>query len=83
MSLTEEQLTRMETTEIPWFLAAAGYRKAHRKPNEGITDVPAIVDISRTIKIYINCYNVWKECLKTESLSHSIVADISFVDTYP
>jgi hypothetical protein len=40
----------METTEISWFLAAAGYRKAHRKPNEGITDVPAIVDISRTIK---------------------------------
>lgn len=52
---------------------------ADRKHNEEITDELAVVDISTTVKIVVNCYNVWKECLKTESIIHSIAVIVSSV----
>ena len=69
----------MKTTEIPLSLAAAGCRLADRKHNEDITDELAVVDISTTVKIVVNCYNVWKGCPKTDSIIHCITVIVSSV----
>jgi hypothetical protein len=63
--LNQQQLTRMDTTEMRLFLAAAGSRMADRQCNEDIADELAVVDISTAVKIVVNYYNVWKECLKS------------------
>ena len=46
------------------FLVAAGYRMADRQCNEDIADELAVGDINTAVKSVVNCYNVWKECLK-------------------
>jgi len=45
-------------------LAVARCGMADRQCNEDIADELAVVDISTAVKIVVNCYNVWKECLK-------------------
>jgi hypothetical protein len=64
--LTQQLLTRMETTEMRLFLAAAGSRMTDCQCNEDIVDELAVDDISTAVKIVVNCYNVWKKCLKNK-----------------
>jgi len=51
------------------FVAVAGCGLADRQCNEDIADELAVVDISTTVKIVVNCCNIWKECLKNRILN--------------
>ena len=74
MTLSKEPVTGMETTVIGLFLAAAGCRMADRLSNEDVIEDVAVMDVGTTLKnIMRKCYSVSKECLKTGSLSHSVI----------